>query len=310
MWAQVRIVFIGPSTSKFDYLALAYFAEYGSWPVEDKVPIGNGESGPNPMYEWNVREVQKAGGPLPPAVQINRTVPGCIGGGGTETFMRYTNHILHGHEVCDCHQNGNWKGPGDYYNSTENRVYVNNGLVLSYFQWFGDTVSPRGTADISQALGGQPQTMHLQCPVGQFPGSWAWTQALSSFLTNVIQYANPTHLVISAAFWPSPPSASTFWDDLAQAGTTAVQRSKGAVFWRTTPQRMDKTLIDPASSVNTQRFLDKGWHIFPAQQIVANLQGSSKDSDIYYDYTHLKPVPATNLVQNWLQQNVCPTGAQ
>ena len=52
-----HIMFIGPSTSKFDYLALAYFAEYGVWPMHDQVSLGPGQSGPNPLYEWNVRNV-------------------------------------------------------------------------------------------------------------------------------------------------------------------------------------------------------------------------------------------------------------
>merc|ERR1719238_1848228 len=35
-----RIVFIGPSTSRADYLTLAYFAEYGRWPTEDVLQYG------------------------------------------------------------------------------------------------------------------------------------------------------------------------------------------------------------------------------------------------------------------------------
>merc|ERR1719162_1892641 len=35
-----RIVFIGPSTSRSDYLALAFFAEYGRWPDTDVISYG------------------------------------------------------------------------------------------------------------------------------------------------------------------------------------------------------------------------------------------------------------------------------
>jgi hypothetical protein len=308
--AGKRVVFIGPSTSKFDYIALAYFLEYGRWPLEEQVAIGPSEMGPNPLYEWNVRNVAKAGGYLPPAVIAEQHVNGCNGGGGTETFMRYTNHILHGHEVCDCHQNGDWKGAGDWYNSTEDRVYWNGDTMLSYFQWFGDIVPPRGTFDITQALGGNPQAVQPTCPVGQFPGKWAWTMPLTDFIKNVVTYANPTHLVISAAFWPSKPEDAQLWDGLAKAGAAAVQNQNGQVFWRTTPQRTDHPSTDPASLVDTARFLQNGWKVYPAQQIVLQFQGARTNDEIFYDFTHLRPPAATHLMQTWLEQNVCPAATR
>jgi hypothetical protein len=304
--AGKRIVFIGPSTSKFDYLALAYFAEYGVWPLDEQVTAGHGQTGPNPLYEWNVRNVLKAGGFLPPEVKAKHNVPGCNQGGGTETFMRYTNHILNGHEVCDCHQNGNWKGAGDWYNSTENRVYWNGNTMLSYFQWFGDVVSPRGTMDITPALGLQHQAVQLQCPVGQFPGHWAWSMSLKDFIMTTVKNANPTHVVISAAFWPSKPEDTVFWDELAKAGAASVQATHGQVFWRTTPQRTDHQSADPASLVDKARFLQNGWKVYPAQQIVLQFQGARNNDEIFYDFTHLKPAAATFLMRTWMEQSVCP----
>lgn len=300
-----RIVFIGPSTSKFDYIALAYFAEYGKWPLEDQVVTGPATTGPNPLYEWNVRNVLKAGGYLPEEVKAVQNVAGCNQGGGTETFMRYTNHILNAHEVCDCHQNGDWKGAGDWYNATENRVYQKDTTMISYFQWFGDTVPPRGTVDISPALQNPAQAVHLTCPVGQFPGKWAWTMTLTDFIQNVVKYANPTHVVISAAFWPTKPENAVFWDGLAQAGAAAVQHTNGQVFWRTTPQRTDHPSTDPATLVDTARFLQNGWKVFPAQQIVLTYQGQRHNDEMFYDYTHLRPPTEVHLMQTWLQQNVC-----
>merc|ERR1719387_1341256 len=47
------IVFVGPSTSKADYLALTYFVEYGKWPDQEQVmygPPGHAiNQGPNPL---------------------------------------------------------------------------------------------------------------------------------------------------------------------------------------------------------------------------------------------------------------------
>jgi hypothetical protein len=299
-----RIVFIGPSTSKFDYIALAYFAEYGRWPVENEVATAHG-TGPNPLYEWNVRDVIKKGGFLPPDVAASRHQVGCNPAGETETFIRYTNWILNGHEVCDAHANGKWTTPTDIYNATENRIYMNGGTMISYFQWFGDVVPPRGTFDITPLLLQPPQVVHPICPIGQFPGKWAWSMPLVAFLENVVRYARPTHLVISAAFWPTYPTNVQFWDSLARAGKLAVSDSGGHVFWRTTPQRKDRAQHDPSSSVDKARFGNNGWQVFPADQIVSNLQGARSSDDTFYDATHLKPEFATGLVQNFLQNHVC-----
>jgi len=308
--AGQRIIFIGPSTSKFDYLAMAYFAEYGKWPVEDQVVIGPGMTGPNPLYEWNVRNALKAGAWLPPEVKAVNSVPSCNAGGGTETFMRYTNHILNKHEVCDCHQNGDWRGVGDLYNSTENRVYTNGTTQLSYFQWFGDIVAPRGTVDVRTMLGPDPANVSLPCPVGQFPGKWAWTLPLPQFLESVVKYMNPSHLIISAAFWPTDPQNTAYWETIAQAGAAAVQGSGGQVYWRTTPQRTDHAQTDPASSVDMAPFLAHGWKMYDARQIVAQYQGARQNDEIYYDFTHLRPDAAGFLGQTWLEQNVCPAPAE
>jgi hypothetical protein len=303
-----RIVFIGPSTSKFDYIALAYFAEYGRWPVESEVVTAYG-TGPNPLYEWNVRNLVRAGGYLPPEVTAPKHQVGCNTAGDAdspETFIRYTNYLLNGHEVCDAHFKGHWVSATDIYNSTENRVYMNGATMISYFQWFGDVVPPRGTFDISPMLRQPPAVVHPVCPVGQFPGKWAWSSPLVDFLNHVIRYARPTHLVISAAFWPSHPENVQFWDSLAQAGKLAVSDSGGHVFWRTTPKRKDNPQFDPSSAVDQTRFWHNGWQVFPAEQIVSQLQGARSSHDTFYDATHLKPEFATGLVQNFVQNYVCP----
>lgn len=304
--AGKRIVFIGPSTSKFDYLAMTYFAEYGVWPLQDQVKIGAAATdvGPNPLYEWNIRNEIETGG-LPADVTAAQFVAGCNGGGPVETFMRYTNRILNGHEVCDCHQNGNWKGVGDLYNSTENRVYTNGNTMISYFQWLGDTVPPRGSFAITPAMGQPPAAVGQTCPAGQFPGTWAWQSPMAEFLTNVVQWAKPTHVVVSAAFWPSPLTTMPFWDQLATAGAASVSQSAGQVFWRTTPMRNDHPPTDPSSLVDRTRFLNNGWKIFDAQDIYTKFQGARPAKDLFYDFTHLKPEAASHLMQSFLQQTAC-----
>jgi len=157
---------------------------------------------------------------------------------------------------------------------------------------------------------GPAQNAHLPCPVGQFPGKWAWTLPLPQFLETVVKYMNPSHLIISAAFWPTNPKDTAHWEAIAKAGASAVQGSGGQVYWRTTPQRTDHAQTDPSSSVDTATFLKHGWKMFDARQTVAQYQGARPNDEIFYDFTHLRPEPASFLGQSWLETSVCPAAVR
>lgn len=126
-----RIVFIGPSTSKLDYLALTFFAEYGRWPDQDTVfyeqPGKWSGTGPNPLFAPTLEYGMKIKGQKKPA-----PVKGCKRG-STEEYLRYSNSILNGHEVCDCYKTGVWDGPRDVNNQTENRIYNNGKTSIGTF---------------------------------------------------------------------------------------------------------------------------------------------------------------------------------
>lgn len=296
-----RIVFIGPSTSKADYLTLAFFAEYGRWPSEEQVFFGNGEWGPNPINEGGIPH-----SPLPVATTSPVYKDGCIQGGQNEHVFRYTNYLFNGHEACDCFEFGGWAGPVDVNNATENRIYLNGDTMISYFQWFGDVVPPRGTYDLTPLLSQPPQPPTLQCPVGQFSGEWTWAYSMRDFLLNVVRQARPTHLVLSTSFWPIQPLMLDLWDDIADAGVQAVMDTGGAVIWRTTPQRTDHTSGHVSPRVNMTPFVDRGWQLFPAQTIVAQYQGWQNNNAVFYDFAHLRPPAQCHLTKTFLQTHVCP----
>jgi len=297
-----RIVLIGPSTSKADYLSLAYFAEYGHWPSGDVVPLKGGGWGPNPLNEAGIPAAV-----LPVAVTSPTGAVGCTPGGAAETTFRYSNSMFNGKEACDCYEFGPWVGPQDVNNSTENRIYVNGNTMISYFQWFGDVVPPRGTFDLSPLLKVPASPPVQKCPIGQFPGTWAWSMQVKDFLLNVVRHSKPTHLVLSASFWPIQPALTQFWNEIADAGVLAVSDTKGQVLWRTTPQRPDF----PANSYSSPRvdmtpFVTKGWKMFPAQQVVSHYQGLQDSNAFFYDFAHLKPASQCLLSQYFLSTYVCP----
>jgi len=306
-----RIVFIGPSTSKFDYLALTYFAEYGRWPEEEIVQFGKpGQwygSGPNPLYGSNLEYGMDTKGQAPtPPVHPCKT-------GSAEKFLWYTNKILNGHEVCDCYKEGGWQGPIDVNNQTENRVYDNGNTMIAYFQWFGDVVQPRGTFSLWPLQQRPRAPYHPQCPAGQFKGSWDWSMTLPQFISSTVSAFSPTHLVIDAAFWPIQPTNTVFWDAVAQTGLSAVLSTQGKVLWRTAPTRLDYPIPEHSRDVDTASMVVKGWKLYDASGIVMEYRqhdplfaGSKEDKDVFQDTTHLTPKAQSFLMKNFLNRHVCP----
>jgi len=303
-----RIVFIGPSTSKADYLALTFFAEYGRWPDQDEIMYGGvpGKSGPNPLY-GPILEYGPVGGHEKPAEVYPCKV------GTSEGYLWYSNSILNNHELCDCYKNdrlGNFQ-IADIYNQTENRIYVNGDTMIAYFQWFGDTVKPRGSVNLSPLTYlpvhlDPPKAVDQQCPVGQFKGSWDWTIPVEHFIANFVRNLKPTHLIVDAAYWPINPHNLPLWDEISTAGANAVVESKGTAFWRTVPLRNDYPIPVPSNSVGLGPFHTKGWKIFDASGVVSHFRGNKKDDDVFFDTVHLKPFQECQLMSNFLQTHVCP----
>lgn len=334
-----RIVLIGPSTSMYDYFALTFFAEYGRWPVDHTVFVGpeGAQEGPNPLTMglrgWNKFI-------LPKGLDTSPDIAGCRKG-DHEVWNRYTNFMLNGHEVCDVHCKGKWNGPYDSSNWTQNRIYTKGDTMISFFQWLGDVVPPRGSFDVSPALEIPPRAVAQKCPPGQFQGDWEWKMDAATFITKVVKQSRPTHLVISAAAWPVSKLTQEFWSSLANAGVEAVSDTGGKVYWRTTPRasyatdmyvasavpkdtsQMTADAIDnqrtrnhdsanPADIIDTSLFTSRGWDIFDAKLIIEMHQHfrSQKNptegrDNAFLDDWHMWPHAVCALNEAFLSESVC-----
>lgn len=225
-----------------------------------------------------------------------------------EISFRYSNALFNGHEACDCYEFGTWTTPADIYNSTENRVYINGDTMISYFQYFGDVVPPRGTFDISPLLKQPPEVPAQQCPVGQFPGTWSWAKTLPDFLRTTVKQSNPTHVILSTSFWPIQPTNTAFWNEVAAAGAEAVSNSKGQLIFKSTPQRVHEAMPYryPSPRLDMTPFGNSGWKLFPAGQLVQAYQGTWPNDAVFYDFAHLRPRSECHLMQAFLGTHVCP----
>merc|ERR1719240_1279528 len=103
----------------------------------------------------------------------------------------------------------------------ENRMYMNTATGLGYFQWHGETRNPMGTVNVQaySASSAHMNSQHVPCPVGQFPGSFAWNIQITQFIANVVRDMRPTHLIVSAGNWDV---SHMNWQALAEAGASAV----------------------------------------------------------------------------------------
>ena len=178
-----RIVFLGDSTLRCEYLAIAYLAEYGHTAEGWQVPCSRFNSsvlGPNLLFEKNLNATTAAAiaactaansdsitSSTPLQARTRGKHPKVIECKPSEhswlKFHRYTAGVLGGHETCDCYRENVF--PKHCYRGqdwatcgiTENRVYRggSSGAELTMFQWLGRGYRPHGNirrAGISGAL--------------------------------------------------------------------------------------------------------------------------------------------------------------
>ena len=178
-----RIVFLGESTLRYEYLAIAYLAEYGHTAEGWQVPCSRFNSsvlGPNLLFEKNLNATTAAAvaactaansdsitSSTPLQARTRGKHPKVIECKPSEhswlKFHRYTAGVLGGHETCDCYRENVF--PKHCYRGqdwatcgiTENRVYRggSSGAELTMFQWLGRGYRPHGNirrAGISGAL--------------------------------------------------------------------------------------------------------------------------------------------------------------
>lgn len=296
--ANKRVVFVGTSTLRYEYLTLAYFAEYGTWPSDMRnVHFGQPPAqrlGPTPLNEQEVLWSSQ----LPPeAISPRAAAVGCKRDDlKWESFYRYTNLLFNGHEVCDCYRYGN-----QYVNTTENRLYTSatGDVKLAYFQWWGQYSSPRGMCPLQAftAPGSAPQT----CPAGEGLGAFTWQVPVADFVASAVAQIAPTHLVMNADWWPVEKLGQPFWAQLAAAGAGAVKPSSGRAFFKQSPAKGARQ----PNYVDMTPFTANGWQVYNAAQIVGEIQASWPVEQIFFDDMHLTPAANVHLQSRFVQDFLC-----
>lgn len=293
-----KVVFVGTSTLRYEYLTLAYFAEYGAWPSDQKM-INYGypsqRLGPTPLNEqevlWSTQLPWEATSP-------RSATPGCLRDDVKwESFYRYSNMVYNGHEVCDCYRYGN-----QYGNTTENRMYksASGDFQANYFQWWGQQSVPHGMAPVEVFTA--PGSVWPTCPAGEGK-PFHWQMPTADFIQHIVSTMAPTHLVINADWWPVDQLPPAFWTQLAAAGVHAVTASGGRALLKNAPSKLgarQPNYIDPTP------FTGSGWQIYDAAAIVGEIQTTWPNENVFFDeYMHLTPAANVHLTSRFVQNFLC-----
>ena len=214
----LHFTFIGDSLTRYQFLSLVYYFEYGVWPGTPQActaditwekhfrPKGPKDASPNLHYN-------KYTNYWPAYFKLS-----------TEVFDRM---------LCDCHRSYHIeKGTGrKMVMSTENRWYENLGLDVSasFFQWTNCGPSGRdGTL-----CGHYPRPgFQLPCPVGQCGDPHEWRMGLGKAMAAIVAPLQPTHVFVNKGLWPlsQDEKLEGFWQDLCHS-TRAMQANGTQFYW-------------------------------------------------------------------------------
>ena len=313
MLAGKRILIIGDSTSRYEYLSLAYLAEYGMFAEGNNVTCSSsGVRGPNPIFEGLVTSSRAAPdvarcimeglqwSTASNGTAFDPAIPGSCSTGQDRwiRYYKYTSSMLNGGEACDCYRSHISKG-----SAIENRAFRRSSISITYVQWFGKVMDPHGSRSLTLLDRGGSGADGRICPTG-WGSNWTWRCRLDHCLQAEVYELRPTHLFMSVGYWKNPANFSTFLNSVANA-SAYLRRTLGTeVFWRTTPGPRHGAKPWNPDATTLEMFSRSGIRIWDAKNAVSELQERRKleDGVVFADGIHLSP-----WMQNYLVGKLVPT---
>lgn len=317
----VNALFIGDSTTRFEYLTLVdrlhkqtADTRHGAARHDNRSAAGVHASPPSPPrsppakehaeYAWMPHGVLPTG--------AHNATNGCESSPPfhvsfyEESTSRFGDRML-----CDCFRLAPSDPSADCCDqAVENRVYYGGSYRLSYLQWFGQYHMPRGNVPLHDALHAlHRDALPARCPPGYGARSgWRWSYSVVDLLRHALSGAKVTHVIMNAGVWGTSNLSASFWQDLAAAGARLRTVHGTRVLWRTTvrPARQQgpvaaramatkPAVTRPWSSkddVPLEPFLSAGWEVYDANALVrraARGLGLNRSSQVFSDGIHLWP---------------------
>ena len=212
----LRVVFMGDSIMRYQYLSLVYFARYGVW--------------------------------FDPSNKTHHLVQEKASGFDTWLgFYQHTNELLQPYELCDCYRLERTEGKRENYNSTvENRYYYDpiNDNLLVYVTAFGNEndlhghwtaedvtnsllVGRNGTTKLPQWK--KPDRSKQQPPLSFRWSTRDWTWVIRHHLAQI--RPKPSHVVLNAGLWAND---FNYDNDKRKGLIQSVANNGMKPIWRTT----------------------------------------------------------------------------
>jgi hypothetical protein len=268
-----RIVMVGDSMMRYQYLALVYWLENGTQPpagfhgVVDGMLPGN-KSGTESPASWDKESICNE-------YSWKELRGDQFYGRGWNHFYAGTSRLLNGHEHCDC-----WRQ--DHLHSVENRYYrlPEDNISVSYFSWAGQN-SPSSMTHGHWREGWVGSDVgETTCSAGKCNDSVTGAWGPDQLFDEVIVPLRPTHLLINCGLWF--PNAGKCVDTefiskiMGAAGT-------GTVLWKTTTLVMGEETPVWVKEV-TEDFRAAGAQIWDAAAVMKPLVRAN--STLYWEMHH------------------------
>ncbi|KAI7840403.1 hypothetical protein COHA_005834 [Chlorella ohadii] len=284
--ASKRLVFVGDSITRYQYLTLLHFLDRGEWPH----PTGNQPGQPSVAneHEW----------------------------ASWNAFLRGTSRLFGGRELCDCYREDlfeyfdprfrrfvTWKPPED--EKFENRHYRSGNISVSHFTFTTEPNTVHGHFGFPPYENGRKPCKPAACRAAA-----DWSYRLVDALRKPVAAMQPTHLVLNSGLWGSSNAfGNKTWQNIARAGRTAVAAQQGRAIWRTTTASLGKNAAgrdhDKLALAHTTA---AGWGVLDAWAITSPLLQLPPIVRPLWDPRHFTAVVYRELNQ-YLLNMICPTPA-
>eukprot|EP00002_Diphylleia_rotans_P021505 TRINITY_DN4182_c0_g1_i1.p1 TRINITY_DN4182_c0_g1~~TRINITY_DN4182_c0_g1_i1.p1 ORF type:complete len:349 (-),score=32.98 TRINITY_DN4182_c0_g1_i1:304-1350(-) len=258
--SNMRIMFLGDSLTRYQYLNLAFALEHNDWAEPESLLCCERKT-----TSWT-------------------------------DFYAQTNKLLKGQEVCDCFRDSCCGG----FTVFENRSYYNrrHNISLWYVQWFGEVAHPHGHVPLWD-YGNPTDIPQDSCrPFNCSRTDDAWMLATDQFVTRFVEKINPDFVILNSGYHTNYSEARylSIHDRLRQSISQLTKKGYQTKFiWKATTPYLLQAGINSTLVRNPDLFVDKwledGLQIFDPYVVLKRLWDSFSSPIVaahrmYWDLKH------------------------
>ena len=292
-----RVVFIGDSTSRYDYEQLAHILQQTNLSAVPANPLDVKVFYKIPPSGNDTRLLEEMNSFMPEPDSVDKGCRAYATQSKWAIIMRYNHFLLRSNELCDCSPGPTLCCKGRF----ENHIYrTSMHGYLAYLSLLGDQQGVSGSLPVDNLVDFALRRVrpNVSCPAG-VARSPTWNMAPSEVLRDLVPQLRPNVVVLNMFHWiysrdQDTPSNRVWWKEIA----TSTRGLQGArLYWRVTSDSRGKTL----SSFVHDMFTAHGWALFDVHGYIRNMSETNYASSFVSDGLHLN-VRANKAVVIWLAE--------